>query len=164
MADKNQCLIITQFEDGSWTISMVANEEQGKRRARNMASEPMIEQCVAVPIQLAALAPKMKDMLAGHADIDAMMVQVETGEVKVSAPGACELCGVPHSPEGLVKCSSCLKHMCPGCTSRAGDAGAELCEDCAELLRDASAQLEASGEVAPQNAEDSGPADATPAE
>ena len=103
MADKQQALILTQLVDSSWTVSVVANLEQGVKRAGNMAAEATVKQCVAVPITLAALAPKMKDMLSGHADIDAMMTEVETGEAPVSNPNACQRCGVPHAPEGLVK-------------------------------------------------------------
>lgn len=167
MADKQKTLILTQFIDDSWTVAMVANLEQGVKRATNMAREGTVQQCVAVPIILAALAPKLKDLLAGHVDVDAMMVQVETGEVPVSNPNECQRCGVPHSPEGLVKCDSCNHYICPGCNSNKG-MDCELCKDCAETLLAAEAELkadlEAEAQEAPQNETDSGPGSpATPA-
>lgn len=143
MPEKQPTLLLTQTVDGTWTVSVVANLSQGVKRAANMATEATVKQCVAVPVVLAALAPKMKDMLAGHADIDAMMTEVETGETPVSNPNACQRCGVPHDPEGLIKCASCLQYICPGCNSNAGEAGAEICKDCAEQLRESSAELAA---------------------
>lgn len=166
MADDQKTLLLTQDMDGEWTVSVVANYDQGKRRASNFSNEPMIQQCVAVPIVLAAMAPMMKDALAGHMDIDALMVKVEAAEETVSPPGACKFCGVPHQPEGLIKCSSCLQYMCPGCNSDQGEAGAEVCKDCYALLADASAELSADLEAntpeAP-SANESGPGPATDA-
>ena len=142
MPEKQPTLLLTQTVDGTWTVSVVANLSQGTKRAANMAKEATILQCVAVPVVLAALAPKMKDLLAGHVDIDAMMEKVETAEETVSAPGECQRCGVPHSPEGLIKCSSCLQYICPGCNSNKG-VDCELCKDCSESLESAEADLAA---------------------
>jgi len=165
MADKQQALILTQYVGGEWIVSVVANLEQGEKRANNMATEGTVKQCVAVPIVLAALAPKMKDMLAGHADIDAMMAEVETGETPVSNPNACQRCGVPHAPEGLVKCDSCNKYICPGCDSQKG-IECILCKDCTEQLGVAEAELaadlEADATEAP-SANENGPGPATDA-
>ncbi len=166
MADKQQALILTQYVGGEWVVSVVANIEQGEKRANNMATEATVKQCVAVPIVLAALAPKLKDMLAGHADIDAMMTEVETGETPVSNPNACQRRCVPHAPEGLVKCDSCNTYICPGCDSQKG-IECVLCKDCAEQLSEAeaelSADLEADTPVAPSNETESGPGPATDA-
>jgi hypothetical protein len=142
MPEKQPTLLLTQTVDGTWTVSVVANLSQGIKRAVNMAKEATVQQCVAVPVVLAALAPKMKDLLAGHVDIDAMMQKVETAEEVVSAPGECQRCGVPHSPEGLVKCSNCTQYICPGCNSNQG-IDCEVCLDCHEQIEKAEAELAA---------------------
>ncbi len=133
MADTKEILILTQLVTGDWTVGVVTNLKQAEGQARSNAMVEAVKQCVAVPVELAAIAPKMAQMLKGHNDpqIDELLLLAGIGEVVAEPKTICEQC--ESEDDQLKACSSCRKMICKKCHDlRATEV--IMCRACADSL------------------------------
>ena len=109
-----------------------------------MQDDSLVQQCAAVPISLAALAPKLADMLKAHNDphIDALLAGAAAGEPVATTPTECQQCGAKPEDDDLIQCNSCAQYICGQCDSHKGH-DCVLCKSCAESLLESEAALKA---------------------